>query len=488
MAQLGKTEPPTLVVTVAPAKTARVSLKPLEGVRVLAQCGVMTFHFFIHRGHFGEPALSNSVAAYPKVWNLAFHIGLGGLDLLFIMTALLATLSLVPSMEGARSPLKAVPWYWAKRVARIGPAFWASLVITHCFVTGGAKWYGAVPNADSAQLSYPIEACTVGGQLKVAAFLGHWLPMAGCGLQLWSQSTMMHYYLIAPVLLLAARPAAPGFRRRVAIGCGGVLALSLAYRTWGTLQTDLDLPVKFFSDAPADMMNAFLLIEVLHKTLWARAASMAIGTLLGLAILRGTNQTTHAKEDAQKTHGSSALHLPTEGLLTPRNIAAYCVAIFAFYWFQIVGGKHEPSHPKAASALYVIFMLSGGPVMCAALAATLLAILQRRGAAGRVIADFLGSPFWTPLADITYSAYLYHVQVHFWMWRWGIFPKNLVKSPSDWAGFSVELAGAWVGTYLFAFAARAVVERPAASFTDRLLRKFNPVQDQKPLITAAKAA
>lgn len=71
---------------------------------------------------------------------------------------------------------------------------------------------------------------------------------------------MMHYYLIAPVLLLAARPAAPGFRRRVAIGCGGVLALSLAYRTWGTLQTDLDLPVKFFSDAPADMMNAFLLI------------------------------------------------------------------------------------------------------------------------------------------------------------------------------------------------------------------------------------
>lgn len=32
-------------------------------------------------------------------------------------------------------------------------------------------------------------------------------------------------------------------------------------------------------------------------------------------------------------------------------------------------------------------------------------------------------------------------QVLFWMWRWGVFPKNLVKSPSDWPGFTVEVVG-----------------------------------------------
>lgn len=34
------------------------------------------FHFFITRGHFGEPALSNSVAAFPNIWNANFHAGL----------------------------------------------------------------------------------------------------------------------------------------------------------------------------------------------------------------------------------------------------------------------------------------------------------------------------------------------------------------------------------------------------------------------------
>lgn len=49
--------------------------------------------------------------------------------------------------------------------------------------------------------------------------------------------------------------------------------------------------------------------------------------------------------------------------------------------------------------------------MCTAMAVTLLAILRKRGAAAGAAAAFLGSPFWTPLADLTYSAYLYHVQV-----------------------------------------------------------------------------
>ncbi len=46
-----------------------------------------------------------------------------------------------------------------------------------------------------------------------------------------------------------------------------------------------------------------------------------------------------------------------------------------------------------------------------AMAFVLLTVLQRRGVVGRAVANVLSSQMWPPVADLSYSAYLYHVQV-----------------------------------------------------------------------------
>ena len=38
-------------------------------------------------------------------------------------------------------------------------------------------------------------------------------------------------------------------------------------------------------------------------------------------------------------------------------------------------------------------------------------MMTRAGALGRLLHAALGPPFWRPLADLSYSAYLYHIQV-----------------------------------------------------------------------------
>jgi peptidoglycan/LPS O-acetylase OafA/YrhL len=62
---------------------------------------------------------------------------------------------------------------------------------------------------------------------------------------------------------------------------------------------------------------------------------------------------------------------------------------------------------RAACAL-----LQGGVAASAALAVLLAVImLQAAGPASRAAYDVLAAPAWAPLADLSYSAYLYHLQV-----------------------------------------------------------------------------
>lgn len=65
--------------------------------------------------------------------------------------------------------------------------------------------------------------------MHAAAFLSHWLPGGGCGLQLWSQSTMLHSSLLLPVALAAAGRGA-ALRRRAAHGAGALSSHSSPFR------------------------------------------------------------------------------------------------------------------------------------------------------------------------------------------------------------------------------------------------------------------
>jgi peptidoglycan/LPS O-acetylase OafA/YrhL len=154
----------------------------------------------------------------------------------------------------------------------------------------------------------------------------------------------------------------------------------------------------------------------------------------------------------------------------PVHVALAIAAICAVYWQQpIMGGLNIPSSPAIRTWPYFIFMLQGGPVMCGALAAVLLALMRQRTATARLFSRALSRPIWTQLSDLSYSAYLYHIQVQFWMWRYGAFPHGMVTSATDWSGTALEFVGLLAVTYAVAAVSRAVVERPAARLAARLL-------------------
>jgi hypothetical protein len=60
----------------------------------------------------------------------------------------------------------------------------------------------------------------------------------------------------------------------------------------------------------------------------------------------------------------------------------------------------------------VAHQLQGGVASSAALAYLLAVVMaQSAGPAGRLVQGVLAAPAWAPLSDLSYSAYLYHVQV-----------------------------------------------------------------------------
>ena len=56
-------------------------------------------------------------------------------------------------------------------------------------------------------------------------------------------------------------------------------------------------------------------------------------------------------------------------------------------------------------------MLQGGTIGSTAIAFMMAAAMAGAGPAGRVLRLLLGGPSWKPLADFSYSAYLYHEHV-----------------------------------------------------------------------------
>ena len=65
-----------------------------------------------------------------------------------------------------------------------------------------------------------------------------------------------------------------------------------------------------------------------------------------------------------------------------------------------------------------IHRLQGGVASSAALAYMLAVVMaQAAGPMSRAVQGVLAAPAWAPLSDLSYSAYLYHVQVCTWSRR-----------------------------------------------------------------------
>ena len=68
-------------------------------------------------------------------------------------------------------------------------------------------------------------------------------------------------------------------------------------------------------------------------------------------------------------------------------------------------------HDRDATPRLVRLHAQGGTVSSAALACVMLAAMTRAGPAGRWLHAALSAAPWAPLAELSYSAYLWHEQV-----------------------------------------------------------------------------
>jgi peptidoglycan/LPS O-acetylase OafA/YrhL len=136
--------------------------------------------------------------------------------------------------------------------------------------------------------------------------------------------------------------------------------------------------------------------------------------------------------------------------------------------FKASGDATWPPH---ISWLHLVATTRGGVASSAALAYLLAVVMaQAAGPVGRAVQGVLAAPAWAPLSDLSYSAYLYHVQAHFWVWRGGLLPSGLVRSADDLGGFAADAATSLLVTFGAAFLSHRLVERPAAAAARRLER------------------
>jgi peptidoglycan/LPS O-acetylase OafA/YrhL len=96
----------------------------LTGLRALAACWVMLFHV---NAFAGPRVLSVAVFGHDIALHPLITIGWLGVAIFFVLSGFLLTTHLLSSME--RGDERILPRYFAARVRRVIPAYWAQIAI-----------------------------------------------------------------------------------------------------------------------------------------------------------------------------------------------------------------------------------------------------------------------------------------------------------------------------------------------------------------------
>lgn len=180
-------------------------------------------------------------------------------DVLFILSAALATYHLLPPLEArpGTPPCTVVLAYWRRRAARILPLY---LLANLAAVT--AAWGPSDPPQEAlfarylhftncpttlwanflfAQNMLGVRACgelaavcaaLCPGVHSLAAGIVIEHPSFPAAIHLWTVALQVQFFAALPLLLCALRPRAPGFRARLAAALGVAVAAGTAWRVW----------------------------------------------------------------------------------------------------------------------------------------------------------------------------------------------------------------------------------------------------------------
>ena len=451
----------------ADSRTApAVDLRPLAGVRAVCSALVVCFHCWLIWCFMVPYEQQAQLTRHHWAAGLLSRGGPVAVDVFLILTGMLAAYQLLPNLEhcGGASCWAVAANYWRRRAARVLPAY----VVTNALVALGLGSPSVqLPSETRLARDFAFGSCQRPGSLWNNLTLmsnARWAD--SCGLHLWSMSlqashpcardarraplacsevgpsspcTLTHFpstpllqiqfWAVFPLLLLALRPRAAGFRTRLAAALAAIVAGGSAWRVWRVATTpDMHLP--YGDMAQHSELAAYVgLLDATYFPTGTRIAELAIGVALGTLL---------------RTPTALQWLADRRGGVTAAAVALQAVYVHLCMHWNLIAMPGELPWAASATTLYASLCYYGSPFLALLVSATLLHLVLP-GSSDPVhsrVAAVLASPTLLPIASVSYCLYLMHELARFWAMR--------LLLP---AGALPALVGAAPITSLLAFAA-----------------------------------
>lgn len=320
------------------ALTTPGSVKPLDGLRAVAILLVLATHVLQHL-----PAIATKLTQ--PIWLHPLDNGWIGVDLFFVLSGFLIGGALLRSISGGGFSFRR---FYLRRFFRILPAYFAVVVVL-CLIRLVWPACGRIPPFSPGQLVPNLLLLT-----------DYW--QAPIGIPSWSLSIEEHFYLLVPLLLVAARKFTPAARGRLLLSFVflALLARVLAYLLW-------DL---------GHVTSGDDILRQIYYPFHTRMDALAMGVLVAAM---------HQETGEGVPHSFRAI-AGSLGLL----LVAYVYVCAGFYgrWVGV-------------TLQYTLLAIGFGAVVWSVLPTQPLTLLAR----------VLSAKGWVPIARLSYSIYLTHLVV-----------------------------------------------------------------------------
>lgn len=364
----------------------------MDGLRGLWCAYIIFYHIVMYWGQLHqEPHRGYSL--FPL--KLVQYAPLGP-EFFFLMTGAWATLQLMPEMEKNSSFQLCL--YYKRRVLKLIPPYFSTMVLIALFIEHRPdKLHPSL----KANHNTVFEYCHLTLPLNFL-LMNNFVGFGGCGTQYWSLSAQMHFYIVFPLFLLALKPRCAGFRGRVAkalLCCIGAVSL-LRWLLSSTM--DMKMPFMAWPDPNASTQALEPLINYYHWMYFptpTRLITFSVGSLLGVvcADKRGVDWLVRNKHTV---YMCSILMLLVFGVtVVPRNV-----------W--------GPT-PEGNQSLFLAWGHHGSLLAALTTLAMVLPILVGKN-------RILHSSLVRRLASLSYSMYLLHMPVMYWIEAF-LVPRGLLQ-------------------------------------------------------------
>jgi peptidoglycan/LPS O-acetylase OafA/YrhL len=397
---------------------------PVDGLRAIAILYVLLFHcfFFLQYSFAGKQAYVDWISRFP-VWLGWVWQGDKGVDIFFVISGfLIGSILLRDQLTRQAMDLRR---FYVHRLARILPLYFFAVFL-----------YGITSKKNTEYFWANL------------LFVNNFLPAEKLFIPWsWSLTIEVQFYLVIPFVLMALLKLQRPLAGLIALVLGAMLLRA------GLTASEPVLYERTFADyfLLKDRAGAVRYAEVLYMNLYTRMGPLLMGVILGYL---------HVYH-AERVRDWLARHRHLgHGLLL--GIVALGVYVLLYPDAYI-----PSSDPRYRMPRYFLYVAMGNNLFGLAVAAILFYALYGDGA-GAWIRKILSARFWYPIAQTSYSIYLFHIPFVFVAFLL-VYGRGKLAAVSVWQVFAT--AGVGLGlAFVFGIVTYLLIERPAIRYA-RGLRK-----------------